>query len=68
MSDVETMLQQCEEAAEFDDNTSGPSTPRKPTFNKWERGFLDDIREQWNSVGRLSVGQEDKLRELWDKT
>jgi hypothetical protein len=61
------MLALCEEQAKFDDATAGPSTPRRPTFTKWERDFLESIRDQYDMRGRLSEKQEDILQQMYDK-
>jgi len=65
--DVEEMLEACEAQVELDNATRGPSTPRKPTFNKWEHDFLESIREQFDSRGSLSERQEEILLKLYDK-
>ena len=50
---TDDMLAECEKAAEFDDLDTA-STPRKRTFTKWERDFLESVREQWDARGTLS--------------
>lgn len=67
MSRIEDMLNTCECSAELDD-TDSAATPRKRTFTKWERDFLESIREQWDDRGRLSERQEEILTQLYDKT
>lgn len=67
MDDIEEMLEACEGQAELDDATRGPSTPRKPTFNKWERDFLESIREQFDDRGRLSERQKEILEGLYER-
>ena len=64
---IEDMLRACEDAAAFDD-TDSAATPRKRTFNKWERDFLESVREQFDERGRLSDRQEQVLMRLYDKT
>lgn len=65
--DAGEMLDACEEQAEFDDATRGPSTPRKPTFNKWERDFLESIRERYEERGSLSDRQMEILEGLYER-
>lgn len=66
--DVEEMLEACETQVEFDNATAGSaSTPRKPTFNKWEHDFLESIRDQFENRGTLSERQEEILQKLYDK-
>lgn len=64
---IEDMLDACEKAAEFDDLDT-PSTPRRRTFTKWERDFLESVRDQWDDRGTLSARQEEILTDLYDKT
>ena len=63
--DTSKMLASCEEQAGFDDATRGPSTPRKPTFNKWERDFLESIQEQYDARGSLTDKQMGTLEDLY---
>jgi hypothetical protein len=65
--DTGEMLEACEEQAELDDATRGPSTPRKPTFNKWEHDFLESIREQYEERGFLTEKQEEILERLYER-
>lgn len=67
MRRIEDMLEACEDAAELDD-TDSAATPRKRTFSRWERDFLESIRDQWDGLGRLSKRQEEILTQLYDKT
>lgn len=67
MSRIEDMIAACEQEAELDELAS-PATPRRATFTKWERDFLESIRDQWDDRGRLSERQEEILTELCDKT
>lgn len=61
MTDINTMLDDCNSAAPVTEENGGPG------FTQWELEFLDSIEDQYADRGELSLRQEETLRKIWNK-
>ncbi len=53
MDEIETMIEDC--------------LNRKHKMIEWEQGFMCSIKNQYNKRHRLTIAQEEKLNEIWER-
>lgn len=59
--DIQRYLDDCENVRNIIKENGGPG------FTKWEKDFLDSVKEQFDDQGKLPYKQARILKEMWNR-